>query len=100
MTSQSFSYTPANTTVETKGSKSVLVKATGYEKLRISVMLWLMEGNSPFVVLNGKNLPKQKLPDGIIGTCNEKGWAMEEKSNAGFRCFQGQFNRESENCNF
>jgi hypothetical protein len=29
---------PANTTVDTKGSKSVLVKTTGHEKLRITVI--------------------------------------------------------------
>jgi hypothetical protein len=29
---------PANITVDTKGSKSVLVKTTGHEKLRITVM--------------------------------------------------------------
>jgi hypothetical protein len=30
---------PANTTVDTKGSKSVLVKTIGHEKLRITVLL-------------------------------------------------------------
>jgi hypothetical protein len=30
---------PANATVDTKGSKLVLVKTTGHEKLRITVML-------------------------------------------------------------
>jgi hypothetical protein len=34
-----FFYMQANTTVDTKGSKSVLVKTTGHEKLRITVML-------------------------------------------------------------
>jgi hypothetical protein len=30
---------PVNSTVDTEGSKSVLVKTTGHEKLRITVML-------------------------------------------------------------
>jgi hypothetical protein len=33
-----FSDMPANTTVDTKCSKSVLIKTTGHEKLRITVM--------------------------------------------------------------
>jgi hypothetical protein len=33
---------------------------------------------TPFVILKRKNLPKEKLPTGIIVKCNEKGWMMEE----------------------
>jgi hypothetical protein len=53
-----------NTTVDTKGSKSVLVKITGHEKLRITVMLLVLADGrklTPFVILKGKNLPKEKL---------------------------------------
>jgi hypothetical protein len=72
---------PANTTVHTKGLKSVLVKTTGLEKLRITVMLSAMSDGrklTPFVILRRKNLPKEKLPTGIIFKYNEKGWMMEE----------------------
>jgi hypothetical protein len=71
---------PTNTTVDTKGSKSVLLKTTGHGKLRITVMLqcWLMEGNTPFFTLKRKNFPKEKLPTGIIFKCNEKGWMTED----------------------
>jgi hypothetical protein len=66
----------ANTTVDTKGSKSVLVKTTGFEKLRITVMLSVLADGrklTPFVILKRKKLPKEKLPIGIIFKCNEKG---------------------------
>jgi hypothetical protein len=72
---------PANATVDKKGSKSVLFKTTGHEKLRITVMLSaLAEGRklTPFVILRRKNLPKEKLPAGIIFKCNEKEWMTEE----------------------
>jgi hypothetical protein len=32
---------------------------------------------TPFVILRRKNLPKEKLPTGIIFKCNEKGWMTE-----------------------
>jgi hypothetical protein len=72
---------PTNTTVDTKGSKSVLVRTTGCEKLRITVMLSLLADGrklTPLVILKRKNLPKEKLPTGIIFKCNEKGWMAEE----------------------
>jgi hypothetical protein len=71
----------ANTTVDTKSSKSVLVKITGHEKLRITVMLSILTDGrklTPFVILKRKNLPKEKLPTGIIFKYNEKGWMTEE----------------------
>jgi hypothetical protein len=59
---------PANTTVDTEGSKSILVKTTGHEKLRITGMLSVLAVGrplTPFILLKEKNLPKQKLPTGI-----------------------------------
>jgi hypothetical protein len=67
--------------IDTKGSKSVLVKTTGHEKLTITVMLSALAGGrklTPFAILKRKNLPKEKLPTGIIFKCNEKGWMTEE----------------------
>jgi hypothetical protein len=72
---------PANTTVDTKGSKSVLDKTKGHEKLRITVMLSVLADGrklTPFVILNRKNLSKEKLSAGIIFKCNEKGRMAEE----------------------
>jgi hypothetical protein len=70
---------PANTTVDIKGSKSVL-DTTGHEKLRITAMVSVLADGrklTPFVILRRKNLPKENLPTGIIFKCNEKGWMME-----------------------
>jgi hypothetical protein len=72
---------PANTTVDTKFSKSVLVKTTGHEKLRITMMLSVLaDGRKliPFVILKRKNLPKEEVLTEIIFKCNEKGWMTEE----------------------
>jgi hypothetical protein len=69
MKPQSFFDMMSNTTADTKGSKSVLVKTTGHEELRITVMLsFLIDGRklAPFVILKRKYLPKEKLPTGII----------------------------------
>jgi hypothetical protein len=33
---------------------------------------------TPFVILKRRNPPKEKLSTGIIFTCNEEGWMMEE----------------------
>jgi hypothetical protein len=113
----------ANTTVDTKGSKSVLVKTTGHEKLRITVMLSVLADGrkpTPFVILKRKNLPKENRPTGIIFKCNEKGWMTEElivewlkeiwhrrpgallkkRGILVLEYFQGPLNRESENCSF
>jgi hypothetical protein len=40
----------------------------------------LADGRKPtqFVILRRKNLPKEKLPTGIIFKCNKKGWMTEE----------------------
>jgi hypothetical protein len=65
----SFFHIPAITTVDTKGSKLVLIKTTGYEELRIIGMLSVLaDGRKlmPFVILKGKDLQKEKLSTGII----------------------------------
>jgi hypothetical protein len=72
---------PANTTVDTKGSISILAKTTGHEKQRISVVLSVLADGRElikFVVMKRKKLSKGKLPTEIIFKCNEKGLMMEE----------------------
>jgi hypothetical protein len=72
---------PANTTVDTNDSKSVLVNTTAHEKLKIAVMLSVLADGrklTPFVILRRKNHPKEKLHTGIIFKCNQKGWMTEE----------------------
>jgi hypothetical protein len=58
-----FLHVLANTTVDTKSSKSVLVKTTGHEKLKINAMLSVLADGrnvTPFVILKRKNLVKKK----------------------------------------
>jgi hypothetical protein len=59
-----FFHVPADTTVDTKGSKSVLVKTTGHEKLRITVMLSVLADGrkpTPFVVLTERVFQKKNF---------------------------------------
>uniref|UniRef100_A0A672FD58 DDE-1 domain-containing protein n=1 Tax=Salarias fasciatus TaxID=181472 RepID=A0A672FD58_SALFA len=72
---------PSHVTVENKGKKSVLVKSTGNEKSRITVMLTcLADGTKlpPYVVLRRKTIPKEPMPPGIIVRAQEKGWMETE----------------------
>lgn len=72
---------PANVTVNEKGAKSVLVRGTGNEKQRITVMLCVLaDGRKlpPYVILRRKSMPKEKLPTGVIFRCQEKGWMTNE----------------------
>lgn len=72
---------PSNTTVADKGAKSVVVKTTGNEKARLTVMLCVLaDGRKlpPFVILRRKTLPKEKLPQGIVYRCQEKGWMTSD----------------------
>jgi hypothetical protein len=58
-----FFYMPANTAVDTKGSKSVLVKTTGHEKLKITVMLSVLAVGrkfTPLIILKRKKSSKRK----------------------------------------
>ena len=72
---------PAPVTVHKKGEKSVLVKSTGNEKSRITVMLaCLADGTKlpPYVILRRKTIPKDPMPPGIIVRAQEKGWMETE----------------------
>jgi hypothetical protein len=53
---------PPNITVHTKGSKSIHVKTTGHEKLRITVMLSvLVDGRKlTSLVFRGEKISKRK----------------------------------------
>uniref|UniRef100_A0A3Q1GUX3 Pogo transposable element derived with KRAB domain n=1 Tax=Acanthochromis polyacanthus TaxID=80966 RepID=A0A3Q1GUX3_9TELE len=72
---------PSSVTVEKKREKSVLVKSTGNEKSRITVMLTcLADGTKlpPYVILRRKTIPKEPTPPGIIVRAQEKGWMETE----------------------
>lgn len=72
---------PTSVTVHKRGDKSVIVKSTGNEKSRVTVMLTcLADGTKlpPYVILKRKTLPKDPMPAGIIVRAQEKGW-MESR---------------------
>ena len=72
---------PVNSTVDSKGTKSVSIMSTGHEKDRFTMMLaCLGDGTKlpPYVVFKGKTLPKDLvLPRGIHGRAQAKGWLDE-----------------------
>uniref|UniRef100_A0A8D0DA03 HTH CENPB-type domain-containing protein n=1 Tax=Sander lucioperca TaxID=283035 RepID=A0A8D0DA03_SANLU len=68
---------PTSVNVAKKGDKSVIVRSTGNEKNRITVMLaCLADGTKlpPYVILKRKTMPKETMPAGIIVRAQEKGW--------------------------
>jgi hypothetical protein len=72
---------PSNITVNEKGAKAVLMRGTGNEKARISVMLGVLaDGHKlpPYIILRRKTMPKEKLPVGLVFRCQEKGWMTNE----------------------
>lgn len=72
---------PSNTTVDTKGVKSVLLRGTGNEKNRITVMLAVTADGGklpPYVILKRKTIPKESFPEGVVIRCQEKGWMTTE----------------------
>lgn len=68
---------PMSRTVEQKGAHSVLVKTTGAEKQRFTVMLAITaDGRKlpPYVIFKRKTVPKVNFPCGIHVRAQEKGW--------------------------
>jgi hypothetical protein len=63
---------PSNVTVNEKGAKPVLIRGTGNEKARITVLLdVLTDGHKllPYVILRRRTMPKEKLPVGLVFWC-------------------------------
>jgi hypothetical protein len=71
-----------NYTLEKKGVKELLLKTSGCEKLRLTVMLAATADGrklSPFLILKRRTLPKLKsFPKDVIVRAQEKGWMTEE----------------------
>uniref|UniRef100_A0A023GJZ4 Putative tigger transposase n=1 Tax=Amblyomma triste TaxID=251400 RepID=A0A023GJZ4_AMBTT len=68
---------PRNTTVNEKGARSVLVKTSGAEKQRCTVMLAVTaDGRKlpPYVIFKRKTIPKGNFPRGIHIRAQMKGW--------------------------
>ena len=73
---------PPNCTLEKKGVKEVLLKTTGREKLRLTVMLAATaDGRKlpPLLILKRKTLAKSEaFPKDIIVRAQENEWMTEE----------------------
>ena len=71
-------------TVNKKGQKSIMIKSTGHEKSRYTVVLTVMADGTklkPFIIFKRAKVPaKAKFPDGVVVHCNQKGW-MDEAAN-------------------
>jgi len=72
---------PPNRTVNPAGAKTVMIKTTGHEKTRFTVVLACMADGTklrPVVIFKGKTLPKNvKFVPGVIVQAHPKGWMDE-----------------------
>jgi hypothetical protein len=76
-----YSDIPSNVIVNEKGAKTVLIRETGNEKARITVMLGVLtDGHklSPYVILQRKRMPKEKLAAGLVFRCQQKGTLLNK----------------------
>lgn len=67
----------SNRTVEVKGTKTVMVKSTGHEKTKFTVVLSCMADGTklkPMVIFKRKTMPKIKFPAGVFVHVHQNGW--------------------------
>lgn len=57
---------PSNRTVDSKGTKSIVIKITGHEKTHYAVVLVCYANKRMIWIFNRKTLLKGKIPSGII----------------------------------
>lgn len=72
---------PANCTVNAKSQKSVLVRTTGAERQRCTVMLCITaDGRKlpPYIIFKRKDVPNEKFPKGVVIRAQENGWMNNE----------------------
>ena len=72
---------PSQTTIHSKGDKSVSIKTTGHEKDRFTVMLTCTADGgklAPLVVFKRTTLPRETFPKGVHVIVHPKGW-MDER---------------------
>ena len=71
---------PKSKTVDSVGAKTVLLKTTGHEKTRFTVVLaCLADGTKlkPMVIFKRKTMPKDNFPTGVVVHNHPKGWMDE-----------------------
>ena len=81
---------PGNRTVNQKGEKNNLVKATGHEKTNFTVVLsCLADGNKlpPMIIFKLKTLPKSAVfPSGVLVHTHGKGGWMKPENRLDKKC--------------
>ena len=68
-------------TVDKVGKKTILLKTTGHEKCRYTVVLACMADGTklpPMLIFKRKTLPKVKWPKGVVVHAHPKGWMDEQ----------------------
>jgi hypothetical protein len=64
--------------------------------MRVTVMLTVLADGTklpPYVILNGKTMPKEQLPIGLIVRCQCNGWMTNELMRTGYK-LSGTGNQE------
>ena len=72
---------PSTRTVSKCGEKTVLIRTTGHEKSRFTVVLACMADGTrlkPMVIFKRKTIPKENFPPGVVVHCHAKGWMDEQ----------------------
>ena len=68
---------PSNKTVDVKGAKTIMIKTSGNEKTRYTVVLaYFADGTKlpPLLIFKRKTVPKDVIPHGIYIHAHSKGW--------------------------
>ena len=68
---------PLNKTVGVKGAKTIMIKTSGKEKTRYTVVLACCADGTkllPSLIFKRKTLPKDVIPHGIYIHVHSKGW--------------------------
>jgi len=72
---------PSNKTLDVKGAKTIMIKTSGNEKTRYTVVLACCADGTklpPLLIFKRKTLPKDIIPHGIYVHVHSKGWMEKE----------------------
>ena len=72
---------PSSRTISEKSKKTVLIKTTGHEKTRFTIVLTCIADGTPLklmVIFKCKTIPKGNFPTNMVLHVHPKGWMDEE----------------------
>uniref|UniRef100_U9UQZ1 HTH CENPB-type domain-containing protein n=1 Tax=Rhizophagus irregularis (strain DAOM 181602 / DAOM 197198 / MUCL 43194) TaxID=747089 RepID=U9UQZ1_RHIID len=73
---------PNNTTVEQRGTKTILILSTGHERSNFTVVLACTANGiklPPVIIFKLVNVPREEFPNGVIIWANKEGWMNESE---------------------